>query len=50
VDPATFQEMEDNLQRDRFIEAIREGERDIQEGKTRSAEAVYASMKAKYGF
>jgi len=50
VDPTTFQEMENKLQRDRFIEAIREGERDIQDGKTRSAEEVYASMKTKYGF
>lgn len=50
VDPVTFQEMEDKLQRERFIEAIREGERAIQEGRTRSAEEVYARMKANFGF
>jgi PHD/YefM family antitoxin component YafN of YafNO toxin-antitoxin module len=50
VDPATFQDMEDKLHRERFIEAIREGERAIQEGKTCSAEEVYVRMKTKHGF
>jgi len=50
VDPATFQEMEDTLERERFIAAIREGLRDIDEGRTRPSEEVFSEMKAKYGF
>jgi predicted transcriptional regulator len=40
----------DELENTRFMNAIREGERAIQEGRTRPAEEVYAEMKAKYGF
>ena len=50
VDPTTFQEMEEKLDRERFVAAIREGERAIQEGRTRPAEEVLAEMKAKHGF
>ena len=49
VDPVTFQQMEEDIERERFIAAIREGERAIQEGRTRPAEEVFEEMKAKYG-
>ena len=50
VDPVTFQDMEATLDRERLLAAIREGEQAIQEGRTRSAEEVFAEMKAKHGF
>ena len=50
VDPATFQDMESTLERERFLAAVREGERAIQEGRTRPAEEVFADMKEKHGF
>jgi len=50
IDPRTYQEMEKQLERDRFIAAIREGEKDVQEGRHRPAEEVFAEMKTKYGF
>lgn len=49
VDPATFQEMEKQQERERFLAALREGLNDIAEGRTRPAAEVYAAMKAKYG-
>ena len=50
VDPRTFQAMEERLERERFLEAIREGEKDIQEGRHRPAADVFAELKAKHGF
>lgn len=50
VDPATYQDMEATVERERFLAAIREGEQAIQEGRARPAEAVLADMKAKHGF
>jgi prevent-host-death family protein len=50
VDPAKYQEMEDLLERERFIAAVKEGLKDIDEGRTRPIEVVYGEMKAKYGF
>jgi len=50
VDPAVYQEMEDSLERERFIAALREGLRDLDEGRSKPIEVVYAEMKAKYGF
>jgi len=49
VDPATFQEMEQTRERERFIEAIREGERDIEKGRARPAALVMEEMRSKYG-
>jgi hypothetical protein len=46
----TLQEMEEQLERERFLAAIREAEKAIQEGRVRPAEEVFAEMKAKYGF
>jgi PHD/YefM family antitoxin component YafN of YafNO toxin-antitoxin module len=50
VDPIRFQEMEASLERERFMGALSEGLRDIDEGRTKPIEAVYLEMKAKYGF
>ena len=50
VDPATFQELEGERDRQRFIEALREGEQAIKEGRVRSAEEAYKAMKNKYDF
>ena len=50
VDPISYQRMEQHLEKERFIAAVKEGIKDIDEGRTRPIEAVYAEMKAKYGF
>ena len=50
VDPVSYQAMEDRMERERFIAAVKEGIKDIDEGRTRPIEEVYAEMKAKYGF
>jgi predicted transcriptional regulator len=41
--------MEEQLAKERFVAAVAEGLRDIDEGRTRSIETVYSEMKAKYG-
>lgn len=50
IDPVTYQQVEEQLQRARFIAAVREGEQAIREGRTTSADEVFADLKAKYGF
>ena len=50
VDPISFQEMEQHMERERFIAAILEGEKDIEEGRTKPAAQVFAELKAKHGF
>jgi PHD/YefM family antitoxin component YafN of YafNO toxin-antitoxin module len=50
VDPATFQALEQQQERQRFIEALREGEEAIKQGRVRPAEQAYEEMKSKYGF
>ena len=50
VDPVSFQEMEARTQREKFIAAILEGEKDIQEGRTTSAKDVFAELRAKHDF
>ncbi len=50
VDPISFQQMEENLERERFIAAVKAGIKDIDEGRTRPLDEVYSEMKAKYGF
>jgi PHD/YefM family antitoxin component YafN of YafNO toxin-antitoxin module len=50
VDPVSNQAMDERAERDRFIAAVREGLRDIGEGRTRPIEDVYTEMKAKYRF
>ena len=50
IDPVTYQQAEEQLERARFIAAVREGEQAIREGRTRPAEEVFADLKAKHGF
>ena len=50
VDPVTYQQAEEELERARFIAAIRAGEQNIAEGRTRPAAEVFADLKAKHGF
>ena len=50
VDPVSYQEMEDLMERNRFIAAILEGEKDIEEGRTLPAAAAFAELRAKHGF
>lgn len=50
LDPATFQELEAKVERERFIAALQEGERAIEEGQVRPAEQLFEELKAKHGF
>jgi PHD/YefM family antitoxin component YafN of YafNO toxin-antitoxin module len=50
VDPASYQQLEAEVERQRFITAIVEGERAIQAGRIRPAEQAMQEMKSKYGF
>jgi PHD/YefM family antitoxin component YafN of YafNO toxin-antitoxin module len=49
VDPATYQKMEERLQRERFLAAIKEGLKDIDAGDVRPVEDVIEDVKTKYG-
>ena len=49
VDPATYQDMEERLEKERFLQAVRTGLKDIDEGRSRPAEEVFADLKAKHG-
>lgn len=49
VDPVTYRDMEESLERERFMEALKVGLGDIDEGRTRTLEDVSADLKAKYG-
>jgi prevent-host-death family protein len=48
-DAASYQQMVDELEQARFVEAIREGERAIAEGRVRPANEVLADIRAKHG-
>ncbi len=50
IDPVTYQSTQEELERVRFIAAIREGEQAIREGRTTPSEKVFEDLKAKYGF
>ena len=50
VDAVRYQQMEDELEKARFTEAIREGERAIAEGQVIPASEVFAEIRAKHGF
>ncbi|HET6384323.1 MAG TPA: type II toxin-antitoxin system Phd/YefM family antitoxin [Armatimonadota bacterium] len=50
VDPVSFQEMQAQMERERLIGAILEGEEDIQAGMTRPAAEVFAGLRTKHGF
>ena len=43
-------EREEAVERSRFIAAINAGERAILDGRTKSAEEVFADLRAKHGF
>jgi hypothetical protein len=49
-DAGAYQAMLDELDRSRFIEAIRQGFKESEQGLGRPAEVVFAEMKAKYDF
>lgn len=49
VDPATYQNLEQTWERERFLAALKEGEQAIQEGRVRDANEVYEDLKAKHG-
>ena len=48
-DAEAYQSMLDELEHSRFIEAVRQGLRESEQGRGRSAEEVFAEMKVKYG-
>jgi PHD/YefM family antitoxin component YafN of YafNO toxin-antitoxin module len=48
-DAEAYQQMVDEVERGRFLEAVRQGLREAQEGQARPAEEVFAQMRAKYG-
>lgn len=50
VDPVTYQQAQEQLERARLIAAVREGEQAVREGRTRPAEQVFAELNAKHGF
>ena len=47
-DADAYQAMLDELEHSRFIEAVRQGLRESEQGLGRPAEEVFAEMKAKY--
>lgn len=49
LDPATFQELEENAERERLIVALQEGERAIGEGRVRPAGEAFEELKARHG-
>lgn len=50
LDPVTFQQMEARFERERFIAEVREGLKDVDEGRVRPLDDVLADIKTKYGF
>lgn len=50
VDPTSYQQLEAQVERQRFLAALAEGERAIQEGRVRPAEQACQDMKSKYDF
>jgi len=48
-DADAYQSILDELEHSRFIEAVRQGLRESEQGLGRPAEEVFAEMKAKYG-
>ncbi len=49
LDPQTFQAFQQFLDQEKFVAALQEGLRDLDEGRTRSLESVKADLKAHYG-
>jgi len=49
VDPVSYQAMEVQMERERLVATILEGEKDILEGRTKPTRQVFAELKAKHG-
>ncbi len=49
-DAATYEKMVEELEMVHFVNAIREGERAIAEGRVRPVESVFADIRSKNGF
>lgn len=50
LDPTTYQQLEEQKERERFLAALREGIKDAEEGNFRPAEEVFEELRTKYGF
>lgn len=50
VDPVSYQQAEQQLERARLVAALQEGEQAIREGRTRPAEEVFDALKDKQDF
>lgn len=50
LDPSTYQELEEEQERQRFRAALKEGLKDMEEGNVRPADEVFEELSAKYGF
>jgi PHD/YefM family antitoxin component YafN of YafNO toxin-antitoxin module len=50
VDPASYRQLEAQMERQRFIAALKVGERAIQDGRVRPADQARQAMQSKYGF
>lgn len=49
LDADSFEAMSSAVERQRFVEAIREGEQAIRDGRVLSADEVYEGLKLRYG-
>ena len=49
-DAELYQNMVDELERIRFIEAVRAGEADIAEGRVEPADEAFAELRSEFGF
>ena len=50
LDAASYQAMIDQLDRADLIESLKQSIRDVEEGRVRSADEVFAELRAEYGF
>jgi prevent-host-death family protein len=50
LDPETYQQLEELQERERFIAALKEGLKDLDEGRVVSLETLETELKARYGF
>ena len=50
LDAASYQAMLDQLERTDLIESLKQSLREIEEGRVRPADEVFAELKAEYGF
>ena len=50
IDPASYQSFVGFCERRHFMDALRDGERAIEEGRVRTAAEAYQEMKSRYDF